>query len=97
MLFRSRTLGASPRQALLRVDIPTMAPSVASASAFAFSLTMGDANIPLLVGGSRETLPLLLYRLTSSYRFSDACAVGIVLAAFTSIAFFLKEGRGEIS
>jgi len=93
----ARTLGASPRQALLRVDIPTMAPSVASASAFAFSLTMGDANIPLLVGGSRETLPLLLYRLTSSYRFSEACAVGIVLAAFTSIAFFLKEGRGEIS
>ncbi len=93
----ARTLGASPGQALLRVDIPAMAPSVAAASAFAFSLTMGDANIPLLVGGSRETLPLLLYRLTSSYRFSEACAVGIVLAAFTSIAFFLKEGRGELS
>jgi thiamine transport system permease protein len=93
----ARTLGASPRQALLRVDLPAMAPSVASASAFSFSLTMGDANIPLIVGGSRETLPLLLYRLTSSYRFSEACAVGIILAAFTSIAFFLKEGRGEIS
>jgi len=93
----ARTLGASPWQALLRVDIPAMAPSVASAAAFAFSLTMGDANIPLIVGGSRETLPLLLYRLTSSYRFSEACAVGILLAAFTSIAFFLKEGRGEVS
>lgn len=93
----ARTLGANPWQALLRVDIPAMAPSVASAAAFAFSLTMGDANIPLIIGGSRETLPLLLYRLTSSYRFSEACAVGIILAAFTSIAFFLKEGRDEVS
>jgi thiamine transport system permease protein len=93
----ARTLGAGPGQALLRVDIPAMAPSVASAAAFAFSLTMGDANIPLIVGGSRETLPLLLYRLTSSYRFSEACAVGIILAAFTSVAFFLKEGRSEVS
>jgi len=57
---------------------------------------MGDANIPLILGGGkRETLPLLLYRLTSSYRFSEACAAGIVLSLFTSVAFFLKERTHE--
>ncbi len=93
----ARTLGANQFKAFLKVDIPAMAPSVASAAAFAFSLTMGDANIPLIVGGERETLPLLLYRLSSSYRFSEACAVGIVLAAFTSIAFFFKEKSHDAS
>jgi thiamine transport system permease protein len=75
-----------------------LAPSLASAAAFAFSITMGDANIPLILGsGQHETLPLLLYRLTSSYRFNEACAVGLVLALFTSVAFFLKEKTYEAS
>lgn len=94
----ARTLGSRPFQALAKVDLPAIAPSIASAAAFAFSLTMGDANIPLVLGGgSYETLPLLLYRLTSSYRFSEACAVGLVLALFTSVAFFLKERNDEAS
>lgn len=94
----ARSLGATPIQASLRVDIATLAPSLASAAAFAFSITMGDANIPLILGsGKHETLPLLLYRLTSSYRFNEACAVGLVLALFTSFAFFLKERTYEAS
>ena len=94
----ARSLGATPIQAGLRVDVAMLAPSLASAAAFAFSITMGDANIPLILGSGRhETLPLLLYRLTSSYRFNEACAVGIILALFTSIAFFLKEKTYEAS
>jgi thiamine transport system permease protein len=94
----ARTLGATSTRAFLLADLPLVAPALASAAAFAFSMTMGDANIPLLLGGGRfETLPLLLYRLTSSYRFSEACAVGIVLAIATSVAFFFKEGTHEPS
>jgi ABC-type Fe3+ transport system permease subunit len=40
---------------------------------------------------------LLLYRLASSYRFNEACAVGIILALLTSTAFFIKEKAHEIS
>lgn len=91
-------LGARPVQATMLVELPVILPSVLGAAAFAFSMTMGDANIPLVLGGGRgETLPLLLYRLSSSYRFGDACAVGLVLAAFTGLAFFLKGGRDELS
>lgn len=94
----ARTLGASPIQAFIRVDAAAMAPSIASAAAFAFSITMGDASIPLAMGGGKvETLPLLLYRLTTSYRFNEACAAGIVLALFTAIAFFLKERIDVVS
>lgn len=91
------TLGATELQAIARVDLKILFPSIASAAAFAVSITVGDANIPIVVGGGRyETLPLLVYRLTSAYRFSEACAAGLVLACFTSIAFFFKETPYEL-
>lgn len=94
----ARTLGSSPLHAVVHVDFAAMAPSIASAAGFAFSITLGDVNIPLVLGsGKFETLPLLLYRLTSSYRFNEACAVGLVLALFTGLAFFLKEKSNDAS
>ena len=91
------TLGATKLQAIAKVDLNILIPSIASAAAFAVSITVGDANIPIVVGGGRyETLPLLVYRLTSAYRFSEACAAGLVLACFTSIAFFFKETPYEL-
>lgn len=93
----ARVLGASNIQAFLQIDMPLLLPSIASAAAFAFSIALGDANIPIILGsGKYETLPLLLYRLVSAYRFSEACAVGIVLAAIAGIAFYLKEKTSEL-
>ncbi len=93
----ARVLGARRIQAFWRVDMPMLLPSIASAGAFAFSIALGDANIPIILGsGKYETLPLLLYRLVSAYRFSEACAVGIVLAIVAGIAFYLKEKTSEL-
>lgn len=94
----ARTLGASSATATLAVDFGEIRPSILSAAAFAFSMTLGDANIALVLGGGAyETLPLLVYRLISSYRFSEACAAGIVLALLTGVAFFFKEKSDETS
>ncbi len=88
----ARTLGASPLRSFVSVELRTIAPSIAAASAFAFSITAGDANVPLMLGMSEhETLPLLLYRLTAAYRFNEACAAGLVLGLITGVVFFLKE------
>ena len=88
----AKTLGASPFKAFLSVELRTILPSVAAAAAFAFSITAGDVNVPLMLGmGEVETLPLLLYRLTSAYRFNEACAAGLVLGLLTGFVFFLKE------
>ncbi len=88
----ARTLGASPLRAFLDTDFAVVLPSVLSAAAFAFSMAAGDMTIPLVLGrGDVETLPLLVYRLASSYRFEEAAAAGIALALLTGAAFFLKE------
>lgn len=94
----ARTLGARPLQAFLTVELRAIAPSVAASAAFAFSITAGDVNVPLMLGmGEFETLPLLLYRLTSAYRFNEACAAGLVLAVLTGFVFFLKEKYLDVS
>ncbi len=88
----ARTLGASPLKSFLSIELKTIAPSIAAAAAFAFSITAGDANIPLMLGMSEhETLPLLLYRLTAAYRFNEACAAGLILGLLTGVVFFVKE------
>jgi len=93
-----RTLGAGPLQAFLTIDFRVIAPSVAASAAFAFSITAGDVNVPLMLGMSEiETLPLLLFRLTAAYRFNEACAAGLVLGLMTGIVFFLKEKAIDVA
>lgn len=91
----ARSLGASRISAALGVELPAVAPAVLAAFAFAFASSAGDVNVPLVLGrGSFETLPVYLFRLTSSYRFPEACATGVVLALLTSSVFAFKE-RGS--
>lgn len=56
----ARTLGASPRQVLLRVQLPMLAPALAGAALLAFLVGWADYTVTLLIGGGRlVTLPLL--------------------------------------
>lgn len=88
----AKTLGASPLRAFMTIELRAILPSIAAAAAFAFSITAGDVNVPLMLGmGEVETLPLLLYRLTAAYRFNEACAAGLVLGLMTGLVFLLKE------
>ena len=90
----ARSLGASRVRAALGIELPAVLPAVLAALAFAFASAAGDVNVPLVLGrGSFETLPVYLYRLSSSYRFPEACAAGVILALLTSAAFAAKEGR----
>lgn len=91
----ARTLGAGRAAAALGVELPAVLPAVLAAFAFAFASSAGDVNVPLVLGqGEFETLPVYLFRLTSSYRFPEACAAGVILALLTSAVFAFKEWRG---
>jgi thiamine transport system permease protein len=91
----ARTLGAGPARAAIGVELGSVAPAVLAALAFAFAASAGDVNVPLVLGqGGFETLPVYLFRLTSSYRFPEACAAGVVLALLTSAAFAFKDREG---
>jgi thiamine transport system permease protein len=90
----ARTLGAGRLRAAVGIELRGAAPAVGAAFAFALAVAAGDVNAPLVLGrGDYEPLPVLLYRLVGSYRLQEACAVGVLLGALSSLAFFLNERR----
>jgi thiamine transport system permease protein len=92
----ARTLGSSRVRSAIGIELGSVLPAILAAFAFAFAASSGDLNVPLVLGqGEFETLPVYLFRLTSSYRFPEACAAGVVLAAITSAVFAFKERGGK--
>jgi thiamine transport system permease protein len=92
----ARSLGANRIRAALGVELGSVSPALLAAFAFAFSASSGDLNVPLVLGrGGFETMAVYLFRLTSAYRFPEACAAGVVLAAITSAVFAFKEKGGR--
>ncbi|MEO6997568.1 MAG: ABC transporter permease subunit [Terracoccus sp.] len=58
---QARLLGATPRQALARVTLPTLRPAIAAAAFLAFLVGWSDYIVTLVIGGGQlVTLPLLI-------------------------------------
>lgn len=85
----ARTLGASPREVLLRVTLPLAAPALLTGAALAWARALGEFGATLLFAGSlpgrTQTLPLAIYGALES-DIDAARAIAIVLCA---VAFVL--------
>ena len=57
----ARTLGATPRQAFLRVTAPLIAPAVLGASILAFAISIDNFVVTLFLTGGESTVPLLIW------------------------------------
>lgn len=98
----AKLLSPRRRDMLYRVYVPLCSRGLISAFAFSFAVSAGDASLPLMLSiPDFDTLALFTYRLAGAYRFSEACAAGIVLAVLTagvfsiSTAVFTKK-KGKI-
>jgi len=91
------SLASSSRlDAAFRVRLPLASRGIVSAAAFSFAISAGDASLPLVLSmGKFENLPLLLFRLAGSYRFSEACACTVVLALICGVVFFAMDSGGK--
>lgn len=89
-------LSRRPADVPFRVLIPLARRGILSGAAFAFAISAGDATLPLVLSiPGFENLALLLYRLSGSYRFTEASACAVVLAFLTGLVFFLQEIKKE--
>lgn len=80
----ARLLSPSRLDSVFRIYIPLCRPGIISAFGFCFAVSCGDTTLPLVLALPRfETLALYTYKLAGSYRFHEACACGLVLAALT--------------
>lgn len=75
----------------VRVLLPVSKNSLISAFGFSFALSAGDTTLPLVLSIPKfNTLSLFTYRLSSAYRFNEACAAGLILASLCVVIFTLS-------
>lgn len=87
----ARDLGASPWQTIRHVVLPIIAPSLIGVALFGFTLSYDEFARTLLTSGSRNTLPLEIFGMTTNVTTPVIFALGTLTTVFSFlvIAVFL--------
>jgi molybdate transport system permease protein len=90
ILLVARTLGASPRRAVLRVAVPLALPALVNGAALCWARALGEFGATLLFAGSfpgrTQTMPLAIYAaLETDVRVATAIALVLALVAFATL------------
>jgi thiamine transport system permease protein len=91
----ARSLGADSWRLFWRLELPLARPALIAGAAFAFGISVGEINATLMLyNPSLVTMPVMIYRLISSYNFIGACAMGTLLMGFSFLAFLVIDRTG---
>jgi thiamine transport system permease protein len=89
------TLGASPRQAWLYVELPLIAPAMITGAVFAFTVSLGEFGASLLLARpATPTLPVMIFRYLGqpgAINYGQAMAMSSILMLTTALSFLLLE------
>ncbi|MBC2856643.1 MAG: ABC transporter permease [Cetobacterium sp.] len=91
LIEAARDLGATNRQAFLKVFIPNIKPGIITATLFTFIPTLGSYAVPKLVGGTKATMlgNVIAQHLTVTRNWPLASAISAVLIIVTTLALVL--------
>lgn len=99
LLGAAATLGAGPLRTFVRVELPALAPSLFTAAAFAFAISMGEFGASLLlVRPEYATLPVAIFdRLgrPGPTNYGAALALSSVLMVVTALVMVVLQRRGR--
>ena len=88
-------LGASPKQVILKIDLPLIGRALLVASTFAFTISIGEFGATALVSRPEfPTIPVVIYRLLSrpgGLNYGQAIALSTLLMAITLIGMLAIE------
>jgi len=79
----ARDLGASPWQTIRHVVLPIIAPSLIGVALFGFTLSYDEFARTLLTSGSRNTLPLEIFGMTTNVTTPVIFALGTLTTVFS--------------
>ncbi len=79
----ARDLGASPWQVVRHVVLPIIAPSLIGVALFGFTLSYDEFARTLLTSGSRNTLPLEIFGMTTNVTTPVIFALGTLTTVFS--------------
>ena len=79
----AHSLGATPRQAFVRVILPTLAPALVTGFALAFARAVGEYGSVIFIAGNlpmvSEIAPLIIITKLEQYDYAGATAVAVVM------------------
>lgn len=81
----ARDLGASPWQTIRHVVLPIIAPSLIGVALFGFTLSYDEFARTLLTSGSKNTLPLEIYGMTTNVTSPVLYALGTLTTIFSLV------------
>lgn len=88
-------LGATPLAAWLRVELPQIAPALATGAVFAFTVSLGEFGATLLLTRpDAPTLPVMIFRFLGqpgALNYGQALALSTILMLITAAGFLLLE------
>lgn len=91
-------LGASPWQALARVDLPLLMPALVVAAIFAGAISLGEFGATALIARPEyPTVPMAIYRLLGqpgALNYGQAMALATLLMVVTALAMLTVERVG---
>ena len=89
------SLGAGPLRRWLRIELPLIAPALATGAIFAFTVSLGEFGATLLLARpSAPTLPVLIFRFLSqpgAINYAQALALSTLLMLLTAASFLIIE------
>lgn len=92
LVIAARTLGKTPLEALVRVELPLASRGIAAALGLAFARALGDFGATLMVAGdtpgSTQTASMAIYDAAVAGKESDATLMIVVLALVSFVALF---------
>lgn len=87
----ARVLGASPRQAFLRITAPLLAPAVVGGAILAFAISMDNFVVSLFLSAGQSTLPLLIWSRMREYFDPTVNAMATLFIFFTLATAVVAE------
>jgi iron(III) transport system permease protein len=94
----SISLGVPPGRSFLKVVLPLMLPSIATAAVLMWSTTLSELSASIVVyGGGLETMPIAIFRLIDGGRMGQASAYGLVLVLLIVVPIFLAVKFGRLN
>lgn len=77
---------------IFKILLPQVKSNLLSSLGFCFALCAGESTLPYVLSLPHfDTLALKTFRLASSYRLSESCAAGLLLALICMLIFFIAD------
>lgn len=94
--YSALSLSKSNMECYRKVERPLLKSYMFLSFAFSFSLSLGETNATMALGGGKvTTLPILIYKMIQQYNYQGASCLSVIIIALSLVVFAVTEKGGR--